>query len=65
MRSSKTKGELCPDESEIDILSQQRAGITSWADWITNATCHDRALQQTRICVNLGFDQPVIRWISV
>jgi len=32
MRSSKTKGELCLEESEIDILGQQRADITALAD---------------------------------
>ncbi|MER9487941.1 hypothetical protein NKI50_18400 [Mesorhizobium sp. M0563] len=37
MRFSKTRGELCLEESEIDILGQQRADITALAD-------HQRAL---------------------
>lgn len=32
MRFSKTRGELCLEESEIDILGQQRADITTLAD---------------------------------
>ena len=63
MRSSKTKGELCPGEAEIDIPRVQRAGITDLvarrlrlprSGLANNANLHQASLQQTGHLVDVG-----------
>lgn len=62
MRFSKTRGELCLEESEIDILGRQRADITALADHQRHF-CRGLILQLVPVCANLSLNRTVIRWM--